>query len=180
MSLEKALDGIQYLPLTRTSYLSVDRLVQAVKENYRSSGTGPVVTHSMVTFEDQLVSSDVRDEDLRAVWKQVVQTSGFDGASAQNSALDRSEAGRKSKVCHVHLEMTACRDIVKNVQVIYSFRFMDENRPRRSSLASHGRIRVFSDSTSLRHLHQHRPRHHHSDLHLVSVHLHHLFAALTV
>ncbi|KAH7050524.1 hypothetical protein BKA57DRAFT_491835 [Linnemannia elongata] len=97
MSLEKALDGIQYLPLTRTSYLSVDRLVQAVKENYRSSGTGPVVTHSMVTFEDQLVSSDVRDEDLRAVWKQVVQTSGFDGASAQNSALDRSEAGRKSK-----------------------------------------------------------------------------------
>ncbi|KAG9069798.1 vacuolar fusion protein ccz1 [Linnemannia hyalina] len=97
MSLEKALDGIQYLPLSRTSYLSVDRLLQAVKENYRSNGAGPVVTHSMVTFEDQLVSSDVRDEDLRAVWKQVVQTSGFDGASAQNSALDRSEAGRKSK-----------------------------------------------------------------------------------
>ncbi|KAF9129147.1 Vacuolar fusion protein CCZ1 B [Mortierella sp. GBA39] len=97
MSLEKALDGIQYLPLSRTSYLSVDRLVQAVKENYRSNGAGPVVTHSMVTFEDQLVSSDVRDEDLRAVWNQVVQTSGFDGASAQNSALDRSEAGRKSK-----------------------------------------------------------------------------------
>ncbi|KAF9537778.1 vacuolar fusion protein ccz1, partial [Mortierella hygrophila] len=97
MSLEKALDGIQYLPLSRTSYLSVDRLLQAVRENYRSNGAGPVVTHSMVTFEDQLVSSDVRDEDLRAVWKQVVQTSGFDGASAQNSALDRSEAGRKSK-----------------------------------------------------------------------------------
>ncbi|KAG0294502.1 vacuolar fusion protein ccz1 [Linnemannia gamsii] len=97
MNLEKALDGIQYLPLNRTSYLSVDRLVQAVKENYRSTGSGPVVTHSMVTFEDQLVSSDVRDEDLRAVWKQVVQTSGFDGASAQNYALDRSEAGRKSK-----------------------------------------------------------------------------------
>ncbi|KAF8927496.1 vacuolar fusion protein ccz1 [Haplosporangium gracile] len=97
MNLEKALDGIQYLPLGRTSYLSVDRLVQAVKENYRSNGAGPVVTHSMVTFEDQLVSSDVRDEDLRAVWKQVVQTSGFDGVSAQNSAFDRSEAGRKSK-----------------------------------------------------------------------------------
>ncbi|KAK3830365.1 MAG: hypothetical protein J3R72DRAFT_456011 [Linnemannia gamsii] len=102
MNLERALDGIQYLPLSRTSYLSVDRLVQAVKENYRASGTGlsgsgPVVTHSMVTFEDQLVSSDVRDEDLKAVWKQVVQTSGFDGASAQNSAQDRSEAGRKSK-----------------------------------------------------------------------------------
>ncbi|KAG0379347.1 vacuolar fusion protein ccz1 [Mortierella sp. AD032] len=102
MNLERALDGIQYLPLSRTSYLSVDRLVQAVKENYRAcgtglSGSGPVVTHSMVTFEDQLVSSDVRDEDLKAVWKQVVQTSGFDGASAQNSAQDRSEAGRKNK-----------------------------------------------------------------------------------
>ncbi|KAF9134376.1 vacuolar fusion protein ccz1 [Mortierella sp. 14UC] len=103
MNLERALDGIQYLPLSRTSYLSVDRLVQAVKENYRGgggetgSGSGPVVTHSMVTFEDQLVSSDVRDEDLRAVWKQVVQTSGFDGASAQNSAIDRTEADRKSK-----------------------------------------------------------------------------------
>ncbi|KAF9094006.1 vacuolar fusion protein ccz1 [Mortierella sp. AD031] len=106
MTLERALDGIQYLPLSRTSYLSVDRLVQAVRDSYRpggagagtiAAGGGPVVTHSMVTFEDQLVSSDVRDEDLRAVWKQVVQTTGFDGASAQNSAQDRSEAGRKSK-----------------------------------------------------------------------------------
>lgn len=115
MSLEKALDGIQYLPLSRTSYLSVDRLVQAVKENYRSTGAGPVVTHSMVTFEDQLVSSDVRDEDLRAVWKQVVQTSGFDGASAQNSALDRSEAGRKSKVILALREMNACKGVVNEL-----------------------------------------------------------------
>ncbi|KAF9923252.1 vacuolar fusion protein ccz1 [Linnemannia zychae] len=96
MNLEKALDGIHYLPLNQTGRTSVDQLIRLVKDKFSPNGTGPFVTHSMVTFEDQLVSSDVRDEDLRAVWKQVVHTTGFDGTTAQ-IAYDRSEASRKSK-----------------------------------------------------------------------------------
>ncbi|KAF9390276.1 Vacuolar fusion protein CCZ1 B [Podila verticillata] len=92
MTLERALDGINYLPLTKPSYQAVDRLVKNVRDKY------PFMTHSMVTFEDQLVSTDIRDSDQRAVWKQIVQLTGYDGASA-NAAEDRKEEeeARKKK-----------------------------------------------------------------------------------
>ncbi|KAG0031970.1 Vacuolar fusion protein CCZ1 B [Podila clonocystis] len=93
MTLERALDGINYLPLTRPSYLAVDRLVKSVRDKY------PFMTHSMVTFEDQLVSTDIRDSDQRTVWKQIVQLTGYDGASANAAAGDRreEEEARKKK-----------------------------------------------------------------------------------
>ncbi|KAG0330747.1 Vacuolar fusion protein CCZ1 B [Podila horticola] len=93
MTLERALDGINYLPLTRPSYLAVDRLVKNVRDKY------PFITHSMVTFEDQLVSTDIRDSDQRTVWKQIVQLTGYDGASANAAAGDRKdeEEARKKK-----------------------------------------------------------------------------------
>ncbi|KAF9399953.1 vacuolar fusion protein ccz1 [Mortierella sp. AD011] len=77
MTLERALDGISYLPLSKGAYTNVERLVKSVRDKYSD-----LITHSMVTFEDLLVSSDIRDEDLREVWKHVVQTTGHDGASA--------------------------------------------------------------------------------------------------
>ncbi|KAF9946470.1 vacuolar fusion protein ccz1 [Modicella reniformis] len=94
MTLERALDGINYLPLSRTSYTSMDRLMKSVREKYQG-----LVTHSMVTFEDQLVSSDIPDEDLRSVWKHIVQLTGHEGASA-NAAWDRKEEeeARKRKI----------------------------------------------------------------------------------
>ncbi|KAG0355862.1 Vacuolar fusion protein CCZ1 B [Podila minutissima] len=93
MTLERALDGINYLPLTKPSYLAVDRLVKNVRDKY------PFMTHSMVTFEDQLVSTDIRDSDQRTVWKQIVQLTGYDGASANAAAGDRreEEEARKKK-----------------------------------------------------------------------------------
>ncbi|KAG0089746.1 Vacuolar fusion protein CCZ1 B [Podila epicladia] len=93
MTLERALDGINYLPLTRPSYLAVDRLVKNVHDKY------PFMTHFMVTFEDQLISTDIRDSDQRTVWKQIVQLTGYDGASANAAAGDRreEEEARKKK-----------------------------------------------------------------------------------
>ncbi|KAF9576982.1 vacuolar fusion protein ccz1 [Mortierella alpina] len=92
MTLERALDGINYLPLSRAGHLSVDRLVKTVREKYQGQ-----LTHSMVTFEDQLVSSDIRDEDMRTVWKQIVQLTGYEGASANNLAWDKKEEEEAKK-----------------------------------------------------------------------------------
>ncbi|KAG0199244.1 Vacuolar fusion protein CCZ1 B [Mortierella sp. GBA30] len=86
MTLERALDGINYLPLSRAGHTSVDRLVKTVRGKFEG-----LLTHSMVTYEDQLVSSDIRDEDKRTVWKQVVQLTGYEGTSANNMAWDRKE-----------------------------------------------------------------------------------------
>ncbi|KAG0241500.1 vacuolar fusion protein ccz1 [Actinomortierella wolfii] len=69
-SLERALNGIHYLPLSRETYVAIDGVLKAVKAKYEA------VTHAMVTFENQLVSSDIRDEDLQAVWRQVLQWTG--------------------------------------------------------------------------------------------------------
>ncbi|KAG0370787.1 hypothetical protein BC939DRAFT_448659 [Gamsiella multidivaricata] len=91
MTLERALDGINYLPLSKAGYLSVDRLMKSVRDKYQGW-----ITHSMVTFEDQLVSSDIRDEDLRAAWRHVVQLTGYEGYSAQ-SALERREEEESRK-----------------------------------------------------------------------------------
>ncbi|KAF9954547.1 Vacuolar fusion protein CCZ1 B [Mortierella alpina] len=92
MTLERALDGINYLPLSRAGHLSVERLVKTVREKYQGQ-----LTHSMVTFEDQLVSSDIRDEDMRTVWKQIVQLTGYEGASANNLAWDKKEEEEAKK-----------------------------------------------------------------------------------
>ncbi|KAI8594705.1 hypothetical protein EDD21DRAFT_393092 [Dissophora ornata] len=107
MTLERTLDGINYLPLssggstnstvsnsrTKSGHQNLDRLVKSVRDKYPG-----LITHSMVTFEDQLVASDIRDEDLRAVWKHVVQLTGYEGT---NSALlerkEEEEARKKSK-----------------------------------------------------------------------------------
>ena len=96
MTLDVALDGIHYLPLSRTSYLGVDRLVKSVKEKL---GEGKMATHFMVTFEDLLVSTDIRDDDMKTVWKQVVTLTGYEGASA-NAAWERreEEEAKKRKV----------------------------------------------------------------------------------
>ncbi|KAF9416916.1 hypothetical protein BGZ94_010081, partial [Podila epigama] len=93
MTLERALDGVNYLPLTRPSYPATDRLIRTVREKY------PFLTHSMVTFEDQLVSTDIRDCDLRTVWKQIVQLTGYDSASLLAAAEERrdEEEARKRK-----------------------------------------------------------------------------------
>lgn len=121
MNLEVALDGISYLPLSRLSYLGVDRLVKSVKEKFtrqhqeedeagdrNDNGNGhgqdagnnnnnkTMMTHYMVTFEDLLVSTDIRDEDMKAVWKQVVQLTGYEGASA-NAAWERKEEEEAKK-----------------------------------------------------------------------------------
>ncbi|KAG0057553.1 Vacuolar fusion protein CCZ1 B [Gryganskiella cystojenkinii] len=93
MTLEVALDGIHYLPLSRTSYLGVDRLVKTVKEKM---GEGRMVTHFMITFEDLLVSTDIRDEDMKTVWKQVVSLTGYEGASAI-AAWERKEEEEAKK-----------------------------------------------------------------------------------
>ncbi|KAF9977942.1 hypothetical protein BGZ73_004382 [Actinomortierella ambigua] len=69
-SLERALNGIHYLPLSRETYVAIDGVLKAVKAKYEA------VTHAMVTFENQLVSSDIRDEDLQAVWRQILQWTG--------------------------------------------------------------------------------------------------------
>lgn len=93
MSLERALDGINYVPLSKATYTMTDRLVKDVRDKYQG-----IITHSMVTFEDQLVSSDIRDEDLRAVWKHVVQLTGYDGASASAAWVRKEEEeARKRK-----------------------------------------------------------------------------------
>ncbi|KAF9185139.1 vacuolar fusion protein ccz1 [Haplosporangium sp. Z 11] len=92
MTLERALDGINYLPLSKNGYGTVDRLVKTVREKYEG-----LITNTMVTFEDQLVSSDIRDGDLRAVWKQVVQLTGYEGASANNLAWGRKEEDEARK-----------------------------------------------------------------------------------
>ncbi|KAI1315194.1 vacuolar fusion protein ccz1 [Mortierella claussenii] len=93
MTLERALDGINYLPLSRTSYQMVDQIVKTLRDKYEG-----LITHSMVTFEDQLVSSDIRDEDLRTVWKHVTQLTGYDGDS-MNAVWERreEEEARKRK-----------------------------------------------------------------------------------
>ncbi|KAG0317518.1 vacuolar fusion protein ccz1 [Dissophora globulifera] len=114
MTLERALDGINYLPLSgggalntngsrmnsdsnsnsSNSHDNLGRLVKSVRDKYPR-----LITHSMVTFEDQLVTSDIREEDLRAVWKLVVQLTGYDSASI-NSEWERreeEEARKKSK-----------------------------------------------------------------------------------
>lgn len=96
MTLERALDGINYLPLSKAGYANTDRLVKSVRDKYQG-----LVTHSMITFEDQLVSSDIRNEDLRAVWKHVVQVTGYDGASASAAwGRKEEEEARKRKVLY--------------------------------------------------------------------------------
>ncbi|KAF8951816.1 vacuolar fusion protein ccz1, partial [Entomortierella lignicola] len=91
MTLERALDGINYLPLSKNTYSNVERLVKSIQDKYSD-----LITHSMVTFEDQLVSSDIREEDLREVWKHVVQVTGYYGASA-SAALDKKEEEESRK-----------------------------------------------------------------------------------
>ncbi|KAF9203802.1 vacuolar fusion protein ccz1 [Haplosporangium sp. Z 27] len=91
MTLERALDGINYLPLSKNTYTNVERLVKSIQDKYSD-----LITHSMVTFEDQLVSSDIREEDLREVWKHVVQVTGYYGASA-SAALDKKEEEESRK-----------------------------------------------------------------------------------
>ncbi|KAF9586200.1 vacuolar fusion protein ccz1 [Lunasporangiospora selenospora] len=86
MTLERALDGISYLPLSRQSYVGVHRVLKSIKEKYEN-----LFSHTMVTYEDQLVSSDIRETDVRAVWKQVVLLTGYEGASLSASAGDRKE-----------------------------------------------------------------------------------------
>lgn len=130
MTLERAMDGITYLPMTinstghqghsssngnsnnksgsspgsnrttatGTAVLSnLDRLVKSVvQDKYKGW-----ITHSMVLFEDQLVASDIREQDLRAVWRHVVHLTGYDGYSdSAQSAWDRKEEeeARKRKV----------------------------------------------------------------------------------
>jgi len=94
MTLERALDGINYLPMGKTGTMATDRLVKSVRDKYQG-----MMTHSMVTFEDLLVSSDIRDEDLRPVWKHVVQLTGYDGASASAAwSRKEEEEARKRKV----------------------------------------------------------------------------------
>ncbi|KAF9364163.1 vacuolar fusion protein ccz1 [Mortierella sp. NVP85] len=93
MTLERALDGINYLPMSKTGTMATDRLVKSVRDKYQG-----MITHSMVTFEDLLVSSDIRDEDLRPVWKHVVQLTGYDGASASAAwSRKEEEEARKRK-----------------------------------------------------------------------------------
>jgi len=103
MTLEVALDGINYLPLSRTSYLGIDRLIKSAREKFgRDSSTDEdkdktsMLTHYMVTFEDLLVSTDIRDEDMKAVWKQVVNLTGYEGASAM-AAWERKEEEEAKK-----------------------------------------------------------------------------------
>lgn len=112
MSLEVALDGINYLPLSRSSYLGVDRLVKSVREKFGRDASEDVgedkdkdkedkdkmsmLTHYMVTFEDLLVSTDIRDEDMKTVWKQVVNLTGYEGASAM-AAWERKEEEEAKK-----------------------------------------------------------------------------------
>ncbi|KAF9915331.1 vacuolar fusion protein ccz1 [Lobosporangium transversale] len=95
MTLERALDGIHYLPLSKTGvgFQNIDQIVRSVRERYKG-----LITHSMITFEDQLVASDIRDEDLKAVWNHVLQITGYDSAS-MSSLLDRreEEEARKRK-----------------------------------------------------------------------------------
>ncbi|GJJ77154.1 hypothetical protein EMPS_09513 [Entomortierella parvispora] len=103
MTLEVALDGISYLPLSRTGYLGVDRLVKSVREKFGRDASesedkdkASMLTHYMVTFEDLLVSTDIRDEDMKAVWKQVVNLTGYEGASAM-AAWERKEEEEAKK-----------------------------------------------------------------------------------
>ncbi|KAF9434973.1 vacuolar fusion protein ccz1 [Entomortierella beljakovae] len=85
MTLEKTLDGINYLPLSKTTNVTMDRLLKAVRDKYPN-----LITHAMVTFEDQLISSDIGENDLREVWKHIVHVTGYDGASA-SAAWDKKE-----------------------------------------------------------------------------------------
>jgi len=137
MTLERALDGINYLPLTRPSYLAVDRLVKNVRDKY------PFITHSMVTFEDQLVSTDIRDSDQRAVWKQIVQLTGYDGASANAAAGDRreEEEARKKKV-------TALDPKIRQKKTLNELRLISLNGySQHSDLANRGPTPAYSGST---------------------------------
>src|SRR5690606_20579588 len=66
MNLERVLDGINYIPLTSPTNQVIDHLIKKLKEQY------PLITHHMVTFENQLVSSDILDNDLKPVWKKIL------------------------------------------------------------------------------------------------------------